>query len=170
MAITRKIPWLGACVIAFAVFMLAIAIPYGVSAPSNVQTIVLSPKFWPIIIALALLLLGAMLVLQQFFSAPAGHLDAQAEDEAASTGEDSIAPWARLLAMAGLMAGLIVAIPKIGMVWASIACFALFAIIVRTPRLVASLIVAALLPLVLYGFFNHVAGVAVPQGEFVRLP
>jgi len=29
---------------------------------------------------------------------------------------------------------------------------------------------AVLIPLVLYVFFAHIAGVAIPQGDFVRLP
>ena len=68
------------------------------------------------------------------------------------------------------MAALVIAIPILGMVWATMVGFVLFAILVRSPRPVASLIVALVLPLALYGFFNHIAGVAVPQGEFVRLP
>ena len=35
---------------------------------------------------------------------------------------------------------------------------------------VVSGLVAIVLPLVLYAFFAHIAGVAVPQGEFIRLP
>ncbi|MEE8302888.1 MAG: tripartite tricarboxylate transporter TctB family protein [Candidatus Tectomicrobia bacterium] len=168
---TTKISWVGVGVLAFGGFVLAIAIPYGVSAPSNIRSIVLSPKFWPNIIGWVLVLLGLLFVAHQIFSS-SGNSDSAGDkkDETVPTTGGSAAPWLRLLAMAALMAALVLAIPILGMVWATMVCFVLFAILVRSPRPVASLIVALVLPLALYGFFSHIAGVAVPQGEFVRLP
>ena len=72
--------------------------------------------------------------------------------------------------MALLMGLMIWAIPLFGMVWVSIAGFAMLSVLVRTSHPVASAIVAILLPLVLYAFFAHVAGVAIPQGEYLTLP
>ena len=110
------------------------------------------------------------MILERFFSFHSNSGGADKADDASGTQEGAIAPWMRLVAMAGLMAALIIAIPIVGMVWATMICFGLFAIIVRSRRPIETVIVAVVLPLVLYAFFNHIAGVAVPQGEFIRLP
>ncbi len=62
------------------------------------------------------------------------------------------------------------AVPWIGLVWASIPAFIAVAFLIQTRHPKTAVIAAILVPLVLYAFFAHVAGVAVPQGEFVRLP
>ncbi len=169
MPVSDRISWLGLGVVAFGVFMLTIAIPYGVSAPSNIQVLVLSPKFWPTIVAGIIILLGAILLVQQWASGGADD-DLADDDEDGPIEESASAPWLRLLLMAILMVALIWLTPIIGMVWAAMLTFAAFALIVRTPRRLQSAVVAVLLPLALYLFFAHVAGVAIPQGEFVRLP
>lgn len=43
-------------------------------------------------------------------------------------------------------------------------------LLVKSSRPVMSATVAIVLPLALYVFFHHAAGVAFPQGEFIRLP
>jgi hypothetical protein len=136
-----------------------------VTAPSNVRAIVLSPTFWPTIVGWIIVVLGGLLVAVRLAQPP---LDgaAGADDEA----EGGAAAWARLGAAAVVMVGLVLATSMLGMVWASMIAFALLAVIIRSPHPVSSAIVAVVLPLVLYAFFNHVAGVAVPQGEFIRLP
>ena len=48
--------------------------------------------------------------------------------------------------------------------------FFVFALLVRTSHPKTALVAAVAVPLVLYLFFAHVAGVAIPQGDFVRLP
>ena len=173
MMTSSRVSRLGVGVVVFGVLLLTIAIPHGINAPSNVQSIFLSPKFWPTVIAFALVFLGTMLVVQQLVNRSLDNNDVNgdgSETDVAKVERGSPAGWMRLTLMASLMVGLIWAIPLFGLVWASMICFVAFAVIVRTPRRYTSLIVAILLPLFLYGFFNHVAGVAVPQGEFLRLP
>lgn len=167
------IPWLGLGIIAFAAFILLIAIPYGINSPANVDIIFLSPKFWPLIIACVVALLGALLVMEHMVArrnnGDAATPDAEETEEVAAERAE-LTPWLRLAGIGALMAGLILATPVLGMVWTSMVCFILFGVLVRTPRPIATLIVAIVLPLVLYAFFSHVAGVPVPQGDFVRLP
>ena len=86
------------------------------------------------------------------------------------TREEQLYGWGRLLAMAILMVGLVIATPILGMVLATAIAFALFSLVVVTPRPLTSIIVAIVLPLALYAFFSHVAGVSVPQGRFLMLP
>ena len=63
-----------------------------------------------------------------------------------------------------------VALPRLGMVWTCMLVFVATAFMFRTRYPKAAVVCAVVVPLVLYAFFAHVAGVAIPQGEFVRLP
>ncbi len=153
----------------FGIMLLIFAIPDYVSTPSNVPKIVLSPRFWPDIVAYLILILGAVLTISRIF----GTVAPTSFEESTSTGvefEDPSYPWLRLLGIAIVMVALIVAIPVLGMVWSSMIAFIAIALLVKTPKPVTALIVAIALPLVLYAFFNHVAGVSVPQGRFITLP
>ena len=168
------VPWLGLSIIAFAAFISLVAIPYGINSPANVDIIFLSPKFWPLIIAFVVALLGALLVLEHLVSrrnsADTAKSGTETVNEEVAAERSELTPWLRLAGIGALMAGLILATPKLGMVWTSMVCFVLFGVLVRTPRPITTAVVAVVLPLVLYAFFNHVAGVPVPQGDFVRLP
>jgi putative tricarboxylic transport membrane protein len=162
----RTVSWLGIGFIAFGLFVLLVAIPFAVTSPSNVGRLVLSPTFWPTIIGWLIIVLGAMLVLLRWFRPAEPTIgDVEVLVDSATGG-----PWMRLAATAVIMVGLVLATPYLGLVWTSMLCFALLSVVIRAPQPVLSGAVAILLPLVLYAFFAHVAGVAVPQGEFIRLP
>ena len=162
----RTVSWLGIGFIAFGFFVLLVAIPFAVTSPSNVGRLVLSPTFWPTIIGWLIIVLGAMLVLLRWFQPAEPTLG----DVEVPVGSATGGPWMRLAATAVIMVALVLATPYLGLVWTSMLCFALLSVVIRAPQPVLSGTVAILLPLVLYAFFAHVAGVAVPQGEFVRLP
>jgi len=164
---TRDV-WLAIGVIGFGLFLLFFAIPNYVNSPSNIPNIVLSPKFWPTIIAWIIITLGALLLLSRFFVvASASSDDADGEE---LTSDQRAWAWGRVITSGVIMVGLVIATPIIGMVLATGIAFALFALIVMSPKPVTSIIVAILLPLVLYAFFAHVAGVSVPQGGYLILP
>ena len=150
---------LGLIALLCAAFLAFVAIPFWVSSPSNVSNIVLSPTFWPYALSgfLALVALGLLI-------APA------AQQEAVESEPQALAPWLRLLGMAVIMVLTMIALPTLGMVWTSMLVFLLCAFMFRTRYPVTAIICAVVIPLVLYAFFAHVAGVAIPQGEFVRLP
>lgn len=141
-------------------FLALVAIPNWVSAPDKVPHIVLSPLFWPYTIAGLLVLSGVGLVLSGRYS-----------DEIFNADETRI-PGAmkRILIFAAIAIAYVRLIPLMGMVWASILAFGATVSLLRPghPRL--AIICAVLFPLILYVFFAHIAGVAVPQGKFVRLP
>lgn len=157
---------LGIGTMLFGLLLLTYGIPTYVSSPSNVPKIVLSPTFWPDIIAYLVMLLGLVLTLSRAL----GTVQSGTSQHSTKDLETPMQPWLRLVAIAVVMTGLVIAIPDLGMVWSSMLAFIAISAIVRTPKPVTSLIVAIALPLVLYGFFNHVAGVAVPQGRFISLP
>lgn len=150
----------GAC--AVALFLLFYVIPAWVSSPSNVSNIVLSPTFWPYTLTglTGLAGLGLMLSSRTVDPVRTVHADEQIDGN----------PLLRLFALAVIMAATMVLLPLLGMVWTSIPVFAVIALMFKTQHRFTALICAVLIPLILYGFFAHVAGVAIPQGEFVRLP
>lgn len=149
-------------VIAAALFLLLI-IPALVSTPSNVPNIILSPLFWPNTLASLTGLIGiGMLMTALRLKKP----EATAESDV----DNRRAAFVRLLAFAVVMLFMIYAMPRLGLVWASMVAFIATAVLVRTRNPLAAVISAILVPLTLYIFFAHVAGVAIPQGDFVRLP
>lgn len=153
---------LGIVALAAAAFLAFIAIPNWVSSPSNVRNIVLSPTFWPYILSGFLALTGLGLMLARYTPDPS---DAVTED-----GGEGTAPWLRLAGLAVIMGLTMYGLPRLGMVWTCMLAFAASAFMFRTRFPKTALVCAVLIPLILYAFFAHVAGVAVPQGEFVRLP
>ena len=152
----------GAAAIVLGAFLLLVGIPNFVSGPSNVPKLVLSPLFWPQVLAGALILIGIGLLI----SAPG----APRFPEEEATIFDKEGGINRLALMALTMVVYAWAIDVIGMVWASMIVFAIVAFLVKTRHPYPALAAAVLVPLVLYAFFNHVASVAIPQGAFVRLP
>ena len=154
---------LGMGAIAAAVFLLAFMIPNFVSTPKNVPNIVLSPLFCLNTLACLTALTGLGLI----WSALRLPKD---DSTAESDVDDKQAAFLRLLGIAAIMLVTMYAMPKVGLVWTAMFAFAATAFLVRTRNPVAALVSAVLVPLCLYFFFAHVAGVAIPQGDFVRLP
>lgn len=151
----------GIAAMAGAAFLLLVGIPLAVTTPSNVRNIVLSPTFWPTILVGLLALAGLGLVI----SARRAESPAGAPSLAAVRGG-----LLRLGAMAGLMLAFVWLIPVLGMVWVSMLAFGAVAMLVHTRHPIAAAVSAVVIPLALYAFFAHVAGVSVPQGVVVRLP
>ncbi|MDB6176230.1 tripartite tricarboxylate transporter TctB family protein [Paracoccus sp. Z330] len=154
---------LGLLAIAASAFLLFVAIPAWVTTPGGIQNIVLSPSFWPYVLAGLTGLVGAGLVL----AALREQRDGAAYDPPIA---DRGRAYLRLGLMTVIMVVVTVGTAAIGMVWMSMAAFVATAALVRTRHPVAAVICGILLPLVLYAFFAHVASVAIPQGNLVRLP
>ena len=152
---------IGLAALVVAAFMIFVAIPTWVSSPSNVRNIVLSPLFWPYVLSGLTVLTGLGLVATGFYLKAAP----PSEDEAPLAGG-----YGRLALMAVLMAACMFALSRLGMVWTSMLVFAATAFLIRTSHPKTALVCAIAVPLVLYAFFAHVASVAIPQGDFVRLP
>ena len=153
---------IGACLAS--AFLVLVAIPNWVAAPSNIKNVFLSPVFWPYVLAGCTGVVGLGLI-------AAGYRMAEGLSEDATEAHDEgMGAWVRLFGMALIMAGTMYLLPRLGMVWTSMLCFVLTAFLVKTRHPVAAVICAVVIPLILYAFFAHVAGVAIPQGNFVRLP
>jgi hypothetical protein len=150
---------LGLVALAAAAFLALIAIPNWVFSPSNVRNIILSPTFWPYVLSGFLAMTGVGLLLTR------ANPSKEAEEPPAEG-----APWLRLISLAVLMVATMWAMPRLGMVWTCMIVFAASAFLFRTRYTKTALVCAVLVPLLLYAFFAHVAGVAIPQGDLVRLP
>jgi hypothetical protein len=153
---------IGACLAS--AFLVFVAIPNWVAAPSNIKNVFLSPVFWPYVLAGCTGVVGLGLIAAGFRMAEG------LSEETAKAHDAGMVGWLRLLGMALIMAGTMFLLPRLGMVWTSMMCFALTAFLVKTRHPVGAVICAIVIPLALYAFFAHVAGVAIPQGNFVRLP
>jgi hypothetical protein len=154
---------LGWAALAVCLFLIFHAIPAWISSPSNVGNVILSPLFWPYVLGGCLGLTGLGLVLAGLRMPPGGEpLNTPSDHPGAAS--------VRLVVMAALMAATMFLLPRLGMVWTAMLLFAATAFLVRTRHPVAAVICAVAIPLVLYAFFAHVAGVAIPQGNVLRLP
>lgn len=151
---------LGACFVAM--FLVVIGIPNWVSSPSNVRNIVLAPTFWPYVLSALTGMVGLGLVLVSRRASSSMPL----EDEHSHDGR----AWPRLGGLALVMIVTMFALPRLGMVWTTMLVFIVTALLFRTRHPLTALVCAIVVPLALYAFFAHVAGVAIPQGNFVRLP
>lgn len=150
----------GLAAIALAAFLLLVGIPYGVAKPSNIRNIVLSPTFWPQILAGLLALAGIGLLIAR----------RGAGRELEGSLLEVRGGLSRLAGIAILMGAYFWLIPLLGMVWTSMLAFGGVAALVQTRHPLAAAVSSVVIPLLLYAFFAHVAGVSIPQGEFVRLP
>ena len=156
---------MGIATIVASVFLIFIAIPWWVASPSNVSNIILSPLFWPYALAILTALIGLGMVATSRRGSPLKSNADETDDGLVVTGG-----YQRLFIMAVIMVLYVLALPWLGMVWTSMLAFVAVSFLVRTTHPKAAVISAIIIPLVLYAFFAHVAGVAIPQGELVRLP
>jgi len=154
---------LGISAIILSLLFLVVLIPNWVSSPSNVSKMILSPLMWPNVIAGATGLIGAALLLGAL------RMPRLATEIPPDT-DDPARAYLRLFVLALILIVTMPLMPRLGLVWTTMGVSALLALLVRTSHPKTAFICAICVPLVLYAFFAHVAGVAIPQGNFVRLP
>ena len=138
-------------------------IPTYIATPRRIPLRALSPAFWPKIIAWTILFCGAVMTARAMFAPITPN--AVADDLSVSRPEGL-----RLLALAAILLGIYFALPVVGMVWVCMIAFALLVLLSGGKNIGWGMVSAVVLPLLLYFFFTKVAGVAIPQGQIVRLP
>ena len=124
--------------------------------------VVLSPTFWPLIIAALIGLSGIYLVAME--AVQAAH-----DTETLEQPESAMAGSIRLILGAVAMVIFLFRVETTGLVIGSMALFLSSQSLSQTISL-RFVLIAICLPIALYGFFAHVASVAVPQGEWIQLP
>lgn len=159
-----KRDWLvGLLVFVFSLSLLLYFIPQYVDSPRTVRDVVLSPVFWPTVIAWIMLVIGVGMLIVQYLERG----NKVAEDEHEKQKESCT----RLLMFSAFLAGYYLLLPVLGMIWTSSLAFIVFSIFISgTEYRKTAVSVGILLPLALYVFFYHVAGVNIPQSDFMRLP
>lgn len=151
----------GAGVALLGLLIFTVLIPWGIDQPGNVEHTALAPDFWPQIIAVIMMVLG---VLQAIRPAP--------DDEDEDGGEDSGRWLHRLPGLAvalGALFGFYALIPSLGMVVPGAALIFVLMAFGGERRWLLAAAVAAGVPLLLYAFFVHVAGIPIPLGVFETL-
>jgi len=153
----------GVIVSVMAALILWWLIPVYVAIPRRVPIKALSPAFWPNVIGWVMLLCGAALTLRAAFAPPPPN--AIADDLSVPRSEGL-----RLLALAALLIASFFGLRIIGMVWTCMIVFLALIWLTGSKHRLWGVVVGVALPLALYFFFTKVAGVAIPQGQIVRLP
>ena len=97
-------------------------------------------------------------------------MDASSIEDEENQTESVNASWLRLAGLALIMILTMFALPRLGMVWTAMIVFMATALLFKTRHPIIAIICAVIIPLLLYAFFAHVAGISIPQGNFVRLP
>jgi putative tricarboxylic transport membrane protein len=154
---------IGLGVIALSALTLWWLIPSYIVIPRRVPNPALSPAFWPSIIGWVMLACGVALSVRAILAPPP-------PAEMTDTLTPSPAEALRLLAVVVLLGACYMALPVLGMVWTCMIAYVALVLLTGGRQLGWGVIVAILLPLILYAFFAKIAGVAIPQGQIVRLP
>lgn len=97
-------------------------------------------------------------------------MDASANEDEENQTDSVKASLLRLAGLALIMVLTMFALPRLGMVWTAMVVFMATALLFKTRHPWVAVISAIVIPLLLYAFFAHVAGISIPQGNFVRLP
>ena len=84
--------------------------------------------------------------------------------------EDISTSWTRLVAFCFAMVVYVSSINYLGMPISSVIMLIISFQLLGEKRYGISLVISAGLPILLFMFFFHVAGVSIPQGEWISLP
>jgi len=155
---------IGISVSFFGLLLFYYAIPLAVVSPSNVRLAALDPAFWPNIISWLITFIGVLMMITSF-------LEKKNEAPDATECQFSYKKELYLLCVVLFFVGYAVLLPELGMVWGSSLAYVVLSLFVfKTKHRVSAVVVGILLPVLLYAFFNHIAGVSIPQSEILRLP
>lgn len=158
---------IGGATVAFACLALFVLVPLGIEDPGNIDILALGPAFWPSVISIFILLMGAIVGAQGLRRLRAGRAaaaESDGEDQrslATALSEYALGRWLGALA---LLAAFYVLLEPLGMILASM--LAMVALMVlggeRRAALLAALPMG--LPFALFLFFRYVANVVIPLG------
>ncbi|OXY81678.1 tripartite tricarboxylate transporter TctB family protein [Oceanimonas doudoroffii] len=155
---------IGAGVLLLSLMLIYYIVPASVVSPANVRLLVLDPAFWPNVISWMMLLIGLAMMASSLSK----------KQKAESSGNNGLLACKKewyLLLLVLFFTGYYLLLPDLGMVWgSSIAYILLSVVICKTQYRISAVLVGILLPITLYAFFYHVAGISIPQSEMMRLP
>jgi len=160
---------LGAFLIVLGSLLFFFVIPAGVVKPSSVSSPVLSPDFWPRMIALMLVGFGILLFVRSFMRLLAGTAEAVSTSSLNLAGARAMArPYGWLVLLVAAIALFVYwgAIQVLGIPVASAIAITTFALLYGERRYGVILALSIVVPLGLYLFFSNIANVPIPMGVF----
>lgn len=151
----------------FACIVMFVMIPLGIEDPGRIDVLALGPAFWPFVIALFLLAMGALIGMQAWRRS---RLDGDA-GAAAGDGAPAMSDFApgRWLSAVILMAAYYLLLEPLGMVVTSMLAMTAFMLLGGERRAPVIAALAVGIPLALFLFFRYVANVVIPLGVFSDL-
>ena len=154
---------IGGATVAFACLALFVLVPLGVEDPGEIDILALGPAFWPSIVSVFILLMGAVVGAQGLRRLRAGRAAAGEGQRSLATAlsEYALGRWLGALV---LLAAFYALLEPLGMILASILAMAALMVLggERRPALLAILSVG--LPFALFLFFRYAANVVIPLG------
>ncbi|MCY4051399.1 MAG: tripartite tricarboxylate transporter TctB family protein [Gammaproteobacteria bacterium] len=147
---------IGLVIVALGLFAFFALIPIGIVTPSNNKSLALAPDFWPRIIASVFILMGIILLIS-----PARY-------ELSSSVEQfcSIVQLTRLVLLFGILFGIYIATPQLGLVLPSMLMVFGLSWLAGERRCKLLIILSFFGPIALAVFFIHIANIPIPLGIF----
>lgn len=144
----------GTLILAIGLVFVFILIPIGVDEPRRVKYAALSPSYYPRIVAIILVVIGAVVVARAMFRPTAVEMDSEAHPAAAL----------RLSGISAILMAFAILLTPLGFIVAS--TLALFAAIwlAGEKRIHINAAISVILPVLLYFFFLKVARIPIPLG------
>ena len=168
MVYRSKTFWVGAVSAALGGLLHFWLVPSFITVPENMARAVLSPAFWPEILSALVIITGLVILFQSSLSSAS---NPSPEDDVPSTASEDISTsWTRLVAFCFAMVVYVISINYLGMPISSVIMLIISFQLLGEKRYGPSLAISAGLPILLFMFFFHVAGVSIPQGEWISLP
>ena len=168
--ITNKFRDLTAAIVLLcaALVTLFVLIPSGIQVPETLQSEALSPAFWPRIISYAAIAASIFLLIETYLIKPQAAALSKEEHEEAALAYTASTGYLRVAILVVCLFGFYFSLTTLGIVAASGIFMAgtMFFFGERHIPLVLGLSIAA--PLLLFFFFQHVAGVPIPLGIFAN--
>ena len=158
----------GLAILMLALLIYFVLIPIGIVSPENLKHISTAPYFWPSIIAG---IMGFTGILMMLFAKPDTDTpNAGSDDQLTSENNESELSWLtrlpRLLLTGGLLFAFYFSIPYLGMVVPGMLLIIVLMFFAGQRRWFLMLGLSVSVPLLLYGFFVHVASIPIPLGWF----
>jgi len=152
----------GAGILAFGALVAFVLVPFGVVHPDNIRAGTISPTFWPRAIGWLLIVVGALVALQAALAPPGTGSDIESTPSHGHPGRY----YFRVLLGFFILYASWGATFWIGLPISSALIILVFGALFGERRYWLLIVLAVVLPLVLYYFFTHVAKVPIPLGDF----
>lgn len=149
--------WAGLLFVILGAALVFLLIPLGVEEPKRIDIAVLAPSYYPKLISIAMILIGASIALKAL-------RETTAQDMPAAEADAPGAARAKLLIAVAILFATVVILPHAGFVLASTLALILLMILAGERRPMTIGLVAGLLPFGLYLFFTKLANIPIPGG------